>query len=53
MGTKEVPIYVINLDRSPNRLSYMDKQLSKLKMPFVRMVAIGRQIQPKILQSYD
>lgn len=54
MSTKEIPIYVINLDRSPNRLSYMDKQLSKLKMPFVRMVAIdGRQIQPNILQSYQ
>ncbi|WP_201341045.1 glycosyltransferase family 25 protein [Abyssogena phaseoliformis symbiont] len=54
MSTTKIPIYIINLDRSPNRLSYMDKQLSKLKMPFERIVAIdGHQIQPQILQSYQ
>ncbi|QKQ24396.1 glycosyltransferase family 25 protein [Candidatus Ruthia endofausta] len=53
MSTKEIPIYIINLGRSLNRLSHMDKQLSKLKMPFEKMVAIdGHQIQLQILQSY-
>ncbi len=50
----KIPIYVINLDRSPERLSYVGKQLSKINMPFDRIVACdGRQIQPKILQSYQ
>lgn len=54
MSITEIPIYVINLDRSTNRLSYMDKQLSKLKMPFTRIAAIdGSQIQHKILQGYQ
>ncbi len=54
MDTNQIPIYVINLDRSPNRLSYMDEQLSQVKMPFVRINAIdGRQIKPQVLQSYQ
>jgi GR25 family glycosyltransferase involved in LPS biosynthesis len=40
MSTKGIPIYVINLDRSPDRLCYMSEQLSKTEVPFERIVAV-------------
>lgn len=54
MNTKEIPIYVINLDRSPGRLSYVGKQLSKVEAQFERIVAVdGSQLEVEVLQSYQ
>ncbi|WXT99940.1 MAG: hypothetical protein Ctma_0646 [Catillopecten margaritatus gill symbiont] len=54
MNIKEPPIYIINLNRSPERLSYMDKQLSVLKLPFERIVGVdGYLIESEALQSYQ
>ncbi len=49
-----VPVYVINLDRSLNRLDYMTKQLYQLAIPFERIDAVdGIKINIEMLQSYQ
>ncbi len=51
---KKIPTYVINLDRSPNRLDYVTRQLSKIGLPFERIVAIdGSKIETKSLEFYQ
>jgi GR25 family glycosyltransferase involved in LPS biosynthesis len=54
MSTKEIPIYIINLDRSPDRLCYMSEQLSKTEVPFERIVAVdGSQLEVEALQYFQ
>jgi glycosyl transferase family 25 len=54
MSTKAIPIYIINLDRSPDRLHYVSKQLSKIEAPCERIVAVdGSQLEVEALQYYQ
>ncbi len=49
-----LPIYVINLERSPERLVYMQSQLKKLGLDFARIDAIdGSKIDAKLLKKYQ
>jgi glycosyl transferase family 25 len=43
-------VYVINLDRSPDKMAYMAKQLNALRIPFERIPAVdGRTLTPEKL----
>lgn len=54
MTHQKIPIYVINLDKSPGRLDYMNKQLTQLNLPFQRIDAVdGCQIDPEQLKEYQ
>lgn len=47
-----IPIYLINLDRSLDRLAAMTAQLSKLGLQFERISAIdGRALQPNVIDA--
>lgn len=46
-------IFVINLDRSPERLTHMTRALGALHLPFERFAAVdGRQLPAEVLSNY-
>ena len=48
-----IPIYIVNLDRSPERLTYIQRQFSKRNLEFDRMPAIdGAKLPKSELDSY-
>lgn len=49
-----VPVYLINLDRSPERLAHAAAELAKCGAPFTRISAIdGRQLGPLPWPNFD
>ena len=41
-----IPVYVLNLDRSTDRLAHITGQLSAMSMPFVRIAAVDGRAYP-------
>lgn len=47
-----IKIYLVNLDRSPDRLAFMTKQLNYLNLPFERVSAVdGRQLSEELVSK--
>ena len=50
---KKIPVYIINLDRSPDRLAYIRRQFSKIQLPFFRISATdGAKLSPNKLLKF-
>jgi glycosyl transferase family 25 len=48
-----IPVYVINLDRSPQRLDHMGAQLGRLGIAFERLRAVdGRELKPDYVAGF-
>lgn len=48
-----IPIYIVNLDRSPERLAYVQRQFSEYNLQFSRMPAVdGAKLPKSELDSY-
>ena len=48
-----IPIYIVNLDRSPERLAYVQRQFSEYNLQFNRMPAVdGAKLPKRDLDSY-
>jgi glycosyl transferase family 25 len=51
MGVSTIPTFVINLDRSPDRLAHIQAELARVGMDFERIAAVDRRAVPPDLRQ--
>ena len=53
LGNCSLRTYLINLDRSPDRLDFMDDQLRSLEMPYERVPAVDGKVLGEEIADFD